>query len=119
MSAVCRLTLHPAAAPGGCFFRLPQELAGAVTSALLRAAQLPRYTGAFWGWAGCVSLGPWGLGEVLVPACLGLFCRQSPGHSPVTVLREDCPPQLWALLSGWRWGILGGWVSPSAQSALV
>ena len=25
---LCRLTLHPAAAPGGCFFRLPQELAG-------------------------------------------------------------------------------------------
>lgn len=62
---LCRLTLHPAAAPGGCFFRLPQELAGAVTSALLRAAQLPRYTGAFWGWAGRVSLGPRGLGEVL------------------------------------------------------
>ena len=26
--ALCRLTLHPAAAPGGCFFCLPQELAG-------------------------------------------------------------------------------------------
>ena len=55
---------------------------GAVISALLRAAQLPRYTGAFWGRASRVSPGLWGLGEVLVvPACSGLCYHRHPRHT--------------------------------------
>lgn len=55
---------------------------GAVISALLRAAQLPRYTGAFWGRASRVSPGLRGLGEVLVvPACSGLCYHRHPRHT--------------------------------------
>lgn len=46
----CRLTLYPAAVPGGCFFRLPQKFLGCCDYLdLSRVMQLPRDIGCFLG----------------------------------------------------------------------
>lgn len=47
---LCRLTLYPAAVPGGCFFRLLQKFLGCCDYLdLSRVMQLPRDIGCFLG----------------------------------------------------------------------